>query len=313
MGNVKVPNITRTPVENGSNWGSVAGTPPVTGLATPDLVFDGFESNDMSAPNSGGGVNTTGFNWESNNKTSVVYMKNGVTPTARYNNGPIDNENTTVPTLDWHPKNGINSLRFRFSANSEWTEQKYNAATPTEKLWVGYWLKVPDNFTRGLVQTGGGTNNKFFIMVWGDITNDYTDNNVARMGMTDRPNAAGTGINLDLAVRDQGGAATTSSSYTDFVTTADQGRWMHCMYYLGGGSSNESLRMWRRWENEASYTLIAGLDGRNIVDNVTSGHAGWSGGYLFGYANMPYAADTDWLVDDFSQWSADQTGGELII
>ena len=34
MGNVIVSNITRTPVENGSNWGSVAGTPPVEGDPT---------------------------------------------------------------------------------------------------------------------------------------------------------------------------------------------------------------------------------------------------------------------------------------
>ena len=36
-----------------------------------------------------------------------------------------------------------------------------------------------------------------------------------------------------------------------------------------------------------------------ITGDVTSGHAGWSGGYLFGYTNRHFEITQEFIVDNF--------------
>ena len=133
----------------------------------------------------------------------------------------------------------------------------------------------------------------------GNKEEHYETFGVPRLEMQDWSNDSG-GFNMMMAVRqsDQSSANLNTPLYKDFVTPADAGRWMHCVYQLTSDENNGVIRFWRKWENEG-YTLINELVNANT--RITGkGYQGWGGGYLMGWANATYTANTEWLLDDFT-------------
>jgi len=310
VGDVIVNSATITLKDHG---GGVYGSAnPSVALDTPDLVLDGFETGDLTAPNSGDGVNTIGFSWDSTNgtsianKTTVIYNFSGVVSIPLVNPDPDD----------WDPQTGDNSFRVYYGPADDWSEQRFDTTTPQTSLYVGYWIMVPTNYTR--VNDGPQNNNKWFDIFWGNIAGwptDYSNSNLPRLEMQDIAGSAGA-CNMQMQVRQQGaGTIQTSSSHSDFITEADAGRWMHCMYYLGESSGTDvadaEVKFWRRWEDDAGYTLICSLDSLVIQNTVGEGVNGWSGGYLMGFLNDPFVDASVWMIDDFSWWSTDPTSGVL--
>jgi hypothetical protein len=289
VANVKVENITRTPVENGSNWGSVAGVTPPSGLATPDLFYDDFETGDFTAPNSGGGVNTVGFSWHAPIGTSVI---SGAAKSGSY---------------------GLNGLYVGGNENA-WAEQRYNRTTPQQSCYMGYWMRVPANWTRGYDPTNNN-NNKYFGALWGVEHDDYTNSNLTRLTANDWVGSPTSNGNLLLELRGQGNRYSYSNTYNDWITPADQGRWMHIMFYLGVSSAVDTpdakIRLWRRWEDEEAYTLLNSIDDGYSYNTVDQGQNGWAGGYIGGWANQEYVADTNFSYDEIGIWSTDPTNGDL--
>jgi hypothetical protein len=264
------------------------------------VLHEDFESGNMSNT-----TNSDGFRWSGNNRTSVVTIDPDCdvwpygTSVAVYNNGAICNENLGVGS-DWEAKNGKNSLRFRYPAGEEWTEQRWSSGVGYRTLWVAYWVRVPSNFTR--TNTIGGTsNNKWIWFGQGAKQDVYSINNSANVWVRDLKN--GDNINVDFQyINPKDGNYATTSSYSNFITTADQGRWMHIVYQLKmssvNGAGDGALVMYRKWEDEGAYTKI--ISDENIdLHSGSVGLEGFAGGYLFGYANGTYAVDTDWLLDDF--------------
>ena len=91
---------------------------------------------------------------------------------------------------------------------------------------------------------------------------------------------------------------------THFITyPSDQGRWMHLVFHLTAATNDISndgvLEMWRRWENEADYSLFHQITDANIPV-PTAGPHGWANGYLMGWTNAKYVEDTEWLLDNFT-------------
>ena len=78
---------------------------------------------------------------------------------------------------------------------------------------------------------------------------------------------------------------------------------MHFVAQVKGsepGTTNTGIvRTWRRWENEAEYTLLVERTNYGF-EQVEGGNPGWSGGYLMGWANSGYAITTEFLIDDFT-------------
>ena len=106
------------------------------------LFTETFESNDLSASASGDNINSIDFNWEGTNKTSIV-------------SGGAGENIQTYPSLivvndsrDWAAKEGNSSFRFRYGANANMTEQRFNFDPKTE-IWIGYWVRDPANFYHG--------------------------------------------------------------------------------------------------------------------------------------------------------------------
>ena len=263
------------------------------------LVYDSFESQDMSTTNS------DGFSWGNNNKTSVVTQHATDGSVAVYNNGSI--YNIAAPVMndgtirDWTAFDGDYSLRFRYPASQNWTEQRYELGNGYPEVWVSYWIRVPINYYRG-----SGTNNKWFNIQMGTMS-QYGDPTVSRIEMQDWPNGNG-GMNINIQFRNGSDELFASSpSYPDFITPNDAGRWMHLIYHMKASQTNTStdgiLRMYRKWEGDTSYTLINELVNLNVgigAGSVSAGLLGWASGYIMGYANAPYDNDTEWLLDEFT-------------
>lgn len=258
-------------------------------LATPaqaeEIFADSFESGDMSATNS------DGFNWGRNNRTSVVTSEAAV-----YNNKEIYNVPPGNP--DWTPKTGEHSLRFRYASGEFMTEQRFDLGAHYKDLWLSYWIRVPTNFVQGSL-------NSKFLSVW-----PSTYDREGTVTWNTRPNGTG-GANLVVS---DGGVTGKEDLPTLFIEVpSDRGRWMHVVAHIKSASGPEAhdglIQLYRRWENESSYTTIHDKTTADTWDNTTS-NQGISQGYIFGWANDAYDDDTEWLLDDFSLHTSSPINGE---
>jgi hypothetical protein len=253
-----------------------------------NLFVDSFESADMSA------TSADGFSWAGNNRTSIVTMSPG--PMAVWNNGPIANPGPDG--ADWTAKDGDHSLRFRYPAGEFWSEQRFDIGAPHPEIWIRYWLRVPTNFRHGHTSP---TNNKFFAL-WMDDYSQHGDGptivwNFWRQGETDNSR-------FTFSVSETGSASGGHhSDYPDFIRSPeDQGRWMQVVLYakmaMDADSMDGEARIYRRWEDELSYTLIGETTGKNF-SAPPAGPTGWHAGYIMGWSNPAYDEDTEWLLDRF--------------
>ena len=132
MGNVIVSNITRTPVSNGNNWGSVAGTPAT-------LIFsDDFASGDLSKTENG-------FIWGTPKSTSAS---------------------------TFNPKSGSHSLLFDFGFQAAAEQRFQLGAGYSELTleWDQYFPDGTEGYG-GLIydnyNSDGSSSNDKFLRLWG--------------------------------------------------------------------------------------------------------------------------------------------------
>ena len=269
----------------GGGYGSVGDVAPDPITSTGNILNDGFESGDMSAPSA-----SSGFAWGVNNKTSIVTMNpscGGLSlgdPTAIYNNAAICS-GPQVPAggSDWAARTGDNSLRFRYPAGDEQTEQLFSLNLQTD-LWIRYWIRIPDNFVHGTL------NNKWLA------TYSVVHDDAGEITWQKRP---GTGNTVNLVVQDGGVAAGEALSTLLFDGVTDRGKWMQMVYHRKAPTSAVAadgvIEAWRRWEGEAVFTKLQ--EKLNATAYLT-GNVGCGGGFLMGWANDPFDVDTEFLMDD---------------
>lgn len=105
-----------------------------------------------------------------------------------------------------------------------------------------------------------------------------------------------------------GGAGNQATALTDFIDESrDQGRWMQIVWHIAESSTVSAtdgvFEAWRRWEGEEAFTKFAEYNDWCISPSDSDGSV-WQGGYLMGWANAGYVAQTDWLIDDVSFYSS---------
>jgi len=248
------------------------------------LLFDGFETADMSA------TNRDGFTWEQNNRTSVVTMAPG--PKVAWNNGRKD-----VPGpegADWTAYDGKHALRFRYPAGEAWSEQRFRLGRGYPELWIGFWLRVPKNFVHG---NKNPSNNKFFAL-WMDGYSQHGKGPTIVWNFWRQEDGSSRFTFSHSARKSHHGRA------DDFlVPRRDQGRWMQIVLYARMSSSPQAsdgeARIWRRWKGEDKFTMISETVGHGFHP-PERGPNGWAAGYILGWANAAYAEDTEWLLDAFT-------------
>jgi len=277
------------------------GSLPITPVGNL-LFYDSFESGDMSTTNS------DGFSWARNNRTSIVFGDGSINKVI-WNNGIRD-----IPIndgRDWTPKNGTNSLRFRYAASEAMTEQRFDLGTPQTEVWYSYWTRVPANYRH--TTTGGGVNNKFFSM-WTDGYEGSGTGSTFWLSME----SAGAG-NTNLAFTFTTGNNTGSVSmqqHTPFIDyQTDRNRWMKIVIHLKAESSENAndgvVETWRRWSDEDTFTKFhEKFDAPLRLP--PGGPNGFKEGYLFGWANGEYIENTEWLLDDFKVSSTSLLGDDVV-
>ena len=247
------------------------------------LIIDSFESGDMSA------TNAAGFDWGRNNRTSIVTSE-----TVVYNNGDKD---VAIPSgRDWDPKHGDHSLRFRYAAGSNMSEQRFNLGGAYENLWLQYWVRVPINYYHGQ----SSPNNHKFLSIWMD---GYSQHGEGATVVWEFWGASDGSSRLAVSFNEgDAGGKEGHQQHHDFVSPADQGRWMEITIHLKASSDTYTrdgiIEMWRRWENEpASEREQFHKRTDALLSKPSSGPQGWNAGYFMGWANSPYSRSTEWLID----------------
>jgi hypothetical protein len=171
-------------------------------------------------------------------------------------------------------------------------EQRFSMGAHYTDLWFRYWIKVPPNFHYE------GSNAKWAAF-W---TNNYDGAGDVTFQLRPTTGMGGTG-NAKLVVQDGGVAVPEVDCYDDFINaTRDAGRWMRIVYHLrpesASGAVNGQFRVWRRWEDESTYTQIYNKTNAQFYENGVGVHQG----YLMGSAEGgSYVGNGDlaWLVDTF--------------
>jgi len=248
------------------------------------LLVDSFESGDMSA------TNADGFDWGINNRTSVV-----TADAAVYNNQII--ENPIGSGQNWAPKDGDHSLRFRYAAGESMTEQRFDLGKAYEELWLQYWVRVPINYYHGQ----RSPSNHKFLALWMDGYSQKGDGASVIWEFWGSDDGSSR-----LAYHfSQGGYRITGEhiGHQEFINVPeDLGRWMEITIHVKASSMGSSpdgvIQLWRRWENELpSQRKLMHNQTDAILPLPASGPQGWKSGYFMGWANAPYAQDTEWLID----------------
>lgn len=247
------------------------------------LLVESFESGDMSA------TNEHGFDWGRNNRTSVVTAESVV-----YNNGDKD---IAIPSgRDWEPKHGDHSLRFRYAAGANMAEQRFDLGTAQEELWMQYWVKVPINYYHGQ----DFPNNHKFLSIWMDGYSQHGEGATVIWEFWGSSDGSSR-LSVHYSEGDAGGSK-GHQQRQDFVSPADQGRWMEITIRLKASSNNSThdgvIELWHRWENEpASERKQLHKITDALLSKPSSGIQGWKSGYFMGWTNGPYSQDTEWLID----------------
>lgn len=267
---------------------------PTAGLAE-NIIHDSFESGDMSAP--GGG----NFSWANNNRSSVVTMDPG--PLEVWQNGKR-NAPDSDQSKDWTAYDGDFSLRFRYPANKEWSEQRFDIGDAYPEIWMSFWLRVPTNFLHE-------RNNQKLFALWMDGYSSKGDGSTVSMEF--RPDGSGGSVFYAKTSKGKYNVSGRDQSYMPFISVPeDRGRWMNIVVKVVAESkedaSDGTIEVWRKWAGE-SYVKTHDRT-KQPIRLPSSGPQGIRRGYLMGYANGPYKVDTEFLIDDFRLSTESLLGAE---
>lgn len=259
----------------------LAGATQLSQAAT--VVMDGFETANLTAPTGPApAINTSGFSWGTTNYTQIVGMVGGQSTAVYGGRGVISQ---AWPGSNFTCKTGTYCLRFYYAAGQTMSEQRFFLGRHYDDVWVAYWIRVPENFYHG------GMNNKFAAF-WTNVYDGPGD-----ITWQTRPNGGGS---AKLVVQDGGTQQVEVDAFNNFITLADRGRWMQVAMRMrpatASGANNGVIEFYRRWSNETTFTRLYSKTNARFYE----GGQGIHQGYLMGWANDPYDADTDWLIDDFT-------------
>lgn len=256
------------------------------GITEPDgnLVIENFETSDLTAVGTDCDLNASGlFTWDGTYATSIVGMPSGVA-TRIY-----PEPEATYPGEDYTPLQGSRCMRVRYTDTNEMAEQRFSLGAHYSTVYIRYALRIPFTFDYQ------GSNAKWAAF-W---TNNYDGDGDVTFQL--RP---GTGAgNAKLVVQDGGVAVGEVDVWEDFINaTRDAGRWMHICYRLTpettNGAANGVIQVWRRWNDESTYTQIYNKTNATFYEGGVGVHQG----YLFGSAEgHSYVGNGEhpYLVDEF--------------
>lgn len=271
-------------------------------VPTPDIYHETWASKDFSAPND------NGFSWGNQNGTGIVGIEPN--PESEFYGESVyywdGNSEHHHPDRDYTPKVGDYALRFQWTGpDDDWSEQKFDLGGVYDPdLWISYWVRVPDNYYAHMHEDKGAVLNNKWLSVEQDGYSQ--DGDGGHFVMEFRPSSAGDGsAYLYFMIRNQDAGGERGGNYQNFenfMTPADQGRWMHLVVHLRIESATDAgdgvVETWRRWEDESEYTKMHEWLTAPIWRSNTGSPIGWQKGYFLGWTHAYYLEPTWFLMDD---------------
>lgn len=264
-----------------------------------DLFGDDFSSGDLSK--------TVGSaSWGSQRATSLV---NGDGCVVFSSGGSVlDPPSCGFEDREWEAIEGANSLRFRFPGGAEFPMQTWSLGQPATRqrdVCMGLRIRVPTTY-RHVNNSGSSTNNKF-LALWMDGREGNSDGGATVVFQT-RERSNNDGSSFVVYCWNSADGFGDFASFTDFISVPtsgggqrdDRGRWMEIKPRIkanDAGAGTGAIQVWRRWQDEADFTLI--MEASRDIPIPNSGYDGWDTLQIIGGDNSHLDEGIEWLLDKF--------------
>jgi len=196
----------------------------------------------------------------------------------------------------------IAELRFHLTSSlNEQRTQNGVSSTAYPEVWVSYWLRVPDNYAHGPVDP---SNNKGFVTLW---KNEYmgpvgaaidwwrTGSSGSRIGAWAKENGVEQG-NRDMPTFVRADHRVDSSGQAYAILPSERGQWVHvavgAKISTNSTSRNGFIQIYKNGEKVVAWENLNNW-------NSDPSLQGFDRGYLFGWANSGYSADTTFYLTGF--------------
>lgn len=199
------------------------------------------------------------------------------------------NASTSVSVATDQAVSGRYAARFTFNGSSSisedaFAELRFDVGALQQSLWIQYKLFVPSNYVH---RNGDGATNNKLIRLWGA---DYGD--VEKVGYSMWARSGMSSVATDWNYNGQG-IGPKDGEYSNFITSADLGRWMTIKIFVQAATSSRlgTMKLWKNGQ------LI--IDDSNKINNYWSSnpHA-YRYGYLLGWSNTGFTNTTYMYIDD---------------
>lgn len=186
------------------------------------------------------------------------------------------------------PYAGTKSLEFYYPAGIAQVEQDFNLGADYTEVDMQFKLYVPANYSHPT------SNNKLLRIgaVYPATGSAGNNGDITRYGLSFEPGSGATNIGMEWDEND-GALMDNRHSVTNAITDADKGTWIDWRFHLrqatAKGSGKGLFDVYKNGVLVGSVTPDTFIAGAYNVFH-------W--GYLFGFANSPFAADTRFYIDN---------------
>jgi hypothetical protein len=189
---------------------------------------------------------------------------------------------------------GSKSAKFHYPGNVDptkdaWAELRFDLGALYPEVWIEFNLYIPSNFVHAAVSPN---NNKFFRL-WPATYDDR-----AKVGASFMVDSTAGNVSRMRAEWDSGadtkGMTTRGSFAYGLINSQDLGNWMKIRIYVKSATTS-TMGTINIWKNGVLVVENAGTV--NAYATVPPANA-YRYGYLLGWANSGYAADTYLYLDD---------------
>lgn len=207
--------------------------------------------------------------------------------------GPLWIGTTSVSLSSDRAHGGSRAAKFHFAGDpaitgDAWSELRFDLGAVHPELWIRYQLYIPGNYAHR--DADGASDNNKFIRLWGSTYDDLEKAGASTW--LDSPPDGFSALITDWN-RHGDGIGPKGGAFDRFIGPADRGTWIDVMIHAKAATATAFGGM-RFWKNG-----VLAIDGTGTMDNYTPGEAhGYRYGYLLGWANTGFAADTDLYIDD---------------
>lgn len=213
-------------------------------------------------------------------------------------------------------RTGTYSMDLRFAATADLTdysvEPRFNFTQIDRQAWVEYYIYLPTNY-KHRSQGDGSQHHKFFAF-WGGTDDDYgnagrpkivlelwrgADDDHSNLRCIENMDGSGTSFEIDdpyYPMIGSGGVVTL-------------GEWTRVRVFVDTGTVGDDNAVIKVWINDTVTHSQTGILNTEHGSGPTYAPGNskfyWNRGYLMGYTNGGYDAQTDYHIDDFAVYDSD--------